>query len=172
MKKFFLLSFLVLHLLSAQLYFLPFESRDAMHQLLRWIDQAHYKIDIAMYSFTNKKIAKRLVNAAKRGVKIRLILDEEQNLKDRYSQIGYLAKYPNIAVFTIKGKYAKRGEYYGKMHMKLAIIDNKRLIFGSANWSNSAFKRNYELLYFLDDLQKAKKSERFFERILRKAKEY
>ena len=154
------------------LYFLPFEASKAKTQLLRWIDQASYSIDIAMYSFTNRQIAKHLKNAAKRGVQIRLLVDYDQNSKDRYAQIGYLAKYKHINVYTIRGISAKHGNYYGKMHIKLAIIDSKRLIFGSANWSNSAFRRNYELIYFLEEYTKAKKAKRYFERMVRKAQEY
>ncbi len=172
MKKFLLLSLFIAALLADELYFMPFEAQKAKSQLLRWIDQAHSTIDVAMYSFTNKKIATHLKNAAKRGVRIRLLLDEEQNTKDRYSQMGYLAKYKNIAIYTIRGKYSKHGEFYGKMHIKLAIIDGKHLVFGSANWSNSAFKRNYELIYFMEDYAKAKKAKKYFERMVRKAQEY
>jgi len=172
MKKFILLSICSFILLGGDLYFLPFESRKALSQLLHWIDRAHSSIDVAMYSFTNKTIAKRLKNAAKRGVDVRIILDERQNLKDRYSQIGYLAKYRNIELYTLKGKKIKRYEHFGKLHLKLAIIDRKRLIFGSANWSRSAFAYNYELIYFLQDIPKAKKATHYFERLLRSAKRY
>jgi phosphatidylserine/phosphatidylglycerophosphate/cardiolipin synthase-like enzyme len=171
-KKLILLSISAIFLFSSELFFTPFESQQALKKLLTWIDQAHYRIDVAMYSFTNKTIAKRLKNAARRGVCVRVILDHDQNVGDRYSQIGYLAKYENIFVYTIRGKKLKRRDDFGKMHMKLAIIDSKRLIFGSANWSNSAFKRNYELIYFIEDYALAKKSTKTFERILRKAKRY
>ena len=172
MKKLILLSIFSLALFSGDLYFLPFESQKALAQLLSWIDKAYNSIDVAMYSFTNKKIAKRLKNAAARGVKVRLILDEEQNLNDRYSQIGYLAKYRNIKVYTLQGKKIRRHEDFGKLHLKLAIIDRKRLVFGSANWSKSAFSYNYELIYFLQDIPKAKKATNYFERLLRSAKRY
>ena len=172
MKKLLLLSITAIFLFSSELYFTPFESHQALKKLLTWIDQAHSRIDIALYSFTNKTIAKRLKNAARRGVHIRIILDHDQNVGDRYSQIGYLAKYKNIDVFTLRGKKIKKRDDFGKMHMKLAIIDSKRLIFGSANWSHSAFKRNYELIYFVEDYALAKKSTKVFERILREAKRY
>ncbi|SMC08305.1 phospholipase D-like domain-containing protein [Nitratiruptor tergarcus] len=172
MKKFLLLSILSLVLLADDLYFMPFQSKQAQTKLLSWIDKAHSSIDIAMYSLTNRTIAKHIKNAARRGVKIRLVSDYEQSMKDRYSKIGYLAKYKNIKVRLIRGKYSKRGEFYGKMHLKLAIFDNKKLVFGSANWTNSAFKRNYELIYFAKNYALAKKALTTFERIFRKAQEY
>ncbi len=172
MKKLLLLSITAIFLFSSDLFFMPYESHQAFSQLLRWIDRAHSRIDVAMYSFTNKKIAKRIKNAATRGVKVRLILDYDQNVGDHYSKIGYLAKYQNIEVFTLQGKRLRSNEGFGKMHIKLAIIDGKKLIFGSANWSNSAFKRNYELIYFVEDYALAKKSEKVFEMMLREAKRY
>ncbi|MRI84011.1 MAG: nuclease NucT [Nitratiruptor sp.] len=172
MRRLFLLSILSLTLFSGELYFTPFESQEALKKLLRWIDQAHSSIDVAIYTFTNHTIAKRLKNAAKRGVRIRIIVDEKQAF-NRYSQVGYLAKYRNIALFTLQGKRLRSDEeYMGKMHLKLAIIDGKRLIFGSANWSYSAFKRNYELLYFIQDYSLAKKARKYFHRLLSRAKPY
>ena len=171
MKKVSLLLLLISSLLAGELYFMPFEAHMAKNQLLRWIDQAHSSIDVAMYSFTNGSIARHLKNAAKRGVHIRILFDHDQ-IKDRYSKLRFLAKYRNIEIFTLRGKYTKKGEYYGKMHIKMGIFDNKRVTFGSANWTNSAFSRNYEVIYFTKDFALAKKAKRGFERLLRSAKRY
>jgi len=170
--RLFIIFLISLQLFGSKLYFMPYEAKSALKEFLASIDKAHSNIDILIYSFTHKKIAKHLKNAAKRGVKIRLIADYKQNIKSRYSQIGYLAKYRNIFVYTIKGKPSRNKEYYGKMHIKMAIIDHKKLIFGSANWSYFAFSKNYEILYFLEDRELANKSERYFQKILLKAKPY
>jgi len=154
------------------LYVMPKESKEALSALLDSIDKAKYRIDAAIYSFTHKKIAKRLKNAAKRGVKIRIIFDKKSNRKYKKSQIRYLAKYSNIDIYLIDGKRFKNRDYFGKMHMKLAIIDNKRLLFGSANWSYSAFGKNYELLYIIESYPMAKKAENYFEQMVKKAEKY
>ncbi|WP_281951494.1 phospholipase D-like domain-containing protein [Nitrosophilus kaiyonis] len=172
MKKILLIFVLAITLFGKNLYFMPYESKKALNHLLKSIDLAKNKIDILIFSFTNEVIAKRLKNAAKRGVKIRIIFDEKTNLKDRYSQIGYLAKYKNIYLYYIKGKPYKDKNSFGKMHIKLMIIDNKKIVLGSANYSYSAFYKNYEILYFDDDLRLAKKSEIYFDRILKEAEEY
>ncbi len=171
MKKVALLWLLGLALFAGELYFMPYESREATKKLYHWIDTAHSTIDISMFMFTNKAIAKRIKNAAKRGVKVRIILDREST-KERYSQLPYLAKYRNIDLYLIKGKKIRHRERHGHMHIKIAIIDRRRLIFGSANWTNSAFRYNYELIYFLDDIPAAKKATKYFERILRDAEPY
>ncbi len=172
MKKLFILFFVLLPLFAQELYFMPYQAKPALKRLLRQIDQSHHSIWIAIYSFTNKTIAKRLKNAAKRGVHVTIVADEEQNRNNPYSQIGYLAKYRHIDIYTIKGRYNKKREYYGKMHMKLAIFDNNWVVFGSANWSYSAFSKNYELIYFTKSFALAKKSKEAIKRMLREAKPY
>ena len=152
-----------------KIYTLPDESKPALKQLLHRIDSAKYKIDAAIYSFTHKTIAKRLANAARRGVNIRVIFDRESNIHNRRSQIGYLSKFRNIRTYLLSGKARREGRRKGLMHMKLMVIDNRYLIFGSANWTYSAFGLNREIIAFTQDYAKAAKIERTFERMLSKA---
>jgi phosphatidylserine/phosphatidylglycerophosphate/cardiolipin synthase-like enzyme len=77
----------------------------------------------------------------------------------------YLAKYKNITVYKLKGKLSKNKNYYGIMHLKTVLFDHDKILFGSANWSYSAFSKNYELLYIVKDYKIAKKFEHFFEEI-------
>ncbi|WP_200762713.1 phospholipase D-like domain-containing protein [Nitrosophilus alvini] len=163
---------LTLNAQEGTLYVMPKESKEALSALLDSIDKAKSKIDVAIYSFTHKKIAKRLKNAAKRGVKVRIIFDKKSNINYKRSQLRYLAKYSNIDIYLINGKRFKNRKYFGKMHMKLAIIDNRRLIFGSANWSNSGFGKNYELLYIIDSYHMAKKAGNYYEQMIREAERY
>ncbi|RUM44695.1 MAG: nuclease NucT [Hydrogenimonas sp.] len=155
------------------LYILPNSAKPALKALLKSIDHARFRIDGAIYSFTHKEIAKHLAAAAKRGVKIRIIADYSSNAFNRRSQIGYLAKYQNIETWLLKGKpYKKSHRDHALMHMKVMVIDNRRIIFGSANWTYSAFGKNYEILSIVDDYAKAKLLERGFERMLNDAFPY
>jgi len=172
MKKFIVTLLLSIFLLADEIYFMPYESKKALLNILKSIDLAKNKIDIAIFSFTNKTIAKRLKNAAKRGVKIRVLFDENSDKTNKYSIIGYLAKYKNIDLYSLKGKKYKKRSGFGKMHIKLMIIDSKKIILGSANYSYSAFYKNYEVLFFKNDYKIAKKCEIYFERMLKEAKEY
>jgi len=155
-----------------KIYTLPDEAKPALKEMLHRIDTAKYRIDAAIYSFTHKTIAKRLANAARRGVKIRVIFDRESNIRNRRSRIGYLSKFRNIDTYLLSGKARRRGDGEGLMHMKLMIIDRRYLIFGSANWTYSAFGLNHEVLAFAEDYRKAAGMERSFERMLSKAKPY
>lgn len=173
LAKIFLLLLLCLSAYAdEQVYFMPDEAKEAMHELLKSIDHAKNSIDIAIYSFTNKEIAKRLKNAAKRGVKITIIFDRESNLQNQNSQLGVLAKYQNIDVYVLEGKPYKKTGDAGKMHMKIMLIDAKRVIFGSANFSQSAFGNNYEVLYIIDSYALYKKFWSFFEQMHKRAKPY
>jgi len=154
-------------------FVLPKEKDSALEALYKKIDTAHNAIHISIYNFTHKKIAKKLKNAAKRGVKIEIIFDEKSIRKrDGKSMLYYLAKYKNISIYKLKGKLAKSKKYHGIMHMKMAVIDNKTVIFGSANWTYSAFSNNYELLYITQNYAIAKKFEKYFNALKKKAKLY
>ena len=156
-----------------QFFLLPKEKKAALQSIYQKIDTAKTTINLAIYNFTHKDIAKRLKKAAKRGVKIKIIFDEKSvRKKQGKSMLYYLAKYKNIQVYKLKGKLAKSKKHHGIMHMKMAVIDRKTVIFGSANWTYSAFSNNYELLYINEHKEIAKKCEKYFGILLKKAKLY
>lgn len=152
-------------------YALPYENKRALAAMLHAIDGATSRIDAAIYSFTNKKIAKSLKKAAARGVRVTIIFDVSSNLGNRYSRLGYLAKYKNINAYILHGKPYKKNNF-GIMHMKSMVIDRKVVVTGSANWSNSAFSRNYEWLIICNDYAMAKKYLETFNRMKAEAKAY
>ena len=156
-----------------QFYLLPKEKDAALENIIKKIDQAKLSIHISIYNFTHKKIAKSIKKAAKRGVKVDIIFDEKSvKKKQGKTMLYYLAKYKNITVYTLKGKLSKKKKYHGIMHMKMAVIDNKTVIFGSANWTYSAFSNNYELLYITKNYTIAKKFEKYFEKLRKSATFY
>jgi len=156
-----------------QFFLLPSQSKEALASFYKQIDLCKNTIYISIYSFTHKKIAKRLKNAAKRGVKIEIIFDKKSTKsKKGKSMLPYLAKYKNITLYKLQGKLAKSKKYHGIMHMKMAVIDQKTVIFGSANWTYSAFSNNYELLYIKKDYAIAKKFTNYFQRLKKEAKRY
>jgi phosphatidylserine/phosphatidylglycerophosphate/cardiolipin synthase-like enzyme len=154
------------------IYLLPQDNNKALNKILKNIDSSKNSIKITIYNFTHKKIAKRLKKAASRGVKIQIIYDENSSKnKNGRTTLYYLAKYKNISIYRLKGKkFKKKRKHknsYGHMHIKAAVIDSKIVIFGSANWSYSAFSKNYEILFIQKDYLIAKKFDNFFE-ILKK----
>jgi phosphatidylserine/phosphatidylglycerophosphate/cardiolipin synthase-like enzyme len=169
-----LIFFIFLTTLSAnKMYFMPDDGKKAIKDITSSISKAKNNINIAIYSFTNKKIAKSLKKAAKRNININIIFDSYA-LKGK-SKLKYLAKYQNINIYTLKGKRKqtkKANKWYGKMHSKYIIIDNKKLFFGSANYSYSAFNASYETLYANEDIKLIKQFSKNFKKMLKVAKKY
>ncbi|CAM2961583.1 phospholipase D-like domain-containing protein [Helicobacter burdigaliensis] len=173
-KIFLLSSFLLLFspLFAKELYFMPQDQKKAISAIISNIKNTSKTLDIAIYSFTNREISKAIREIAKKGVKIRIVYDKSANQDLKQSTIGYLAKLNNIEVCTLSGLRSKNGKYFGLMHTKMAIIDNKTLILGSANWSKSAFETNYETLLFLEDKDLIKKANTAFKDMFLKCKKY
>ncbi|MCL4428887.1 MAG: phospholipase D-like domain-containing protein [Deltaproteobacteria bacterium] len=90
------------------------------------------KLYIAMYSFTDYKIAKELIYLADRGVKIYVYRDDLQ-MRDRTDRT-YMLK--NIKNIYIKAK--RDSGFWNIMHEKIFIIPGIVFREGSANWSPSA----------------------------------
>ncbi|GAB6077083.1 phospholipase D family nuclease [Desulfurobacterium crinifex] len=102
------------------------------------INRAKNHIDVAVFSFTSKSIARALIKAHNRGVRVRVIID--QGTARSKNCVG-----PVLEAAGIPVRY-KKGNGGGLMHHKYAVIDGKILITGSFNWTVSAEKRNDENL--------------------------
>lgn len=174
-----MIRFVALQLLFATLIFartifvMPEDGIKAEKELSKLIENARSEIVITIYNFTNNTLAKALKKAAKNGVKITLIVDEK-SLKSGFdhAKAPELAKIKNIRVKTAVGNQAKNGNYFGIMHLKLAIIDKQKVVHGSANWSNSAFNINNELMIIEDDKELAHKLLIKIENIIKNSKDY
>ena len=105
------------------------------------IQEAKHEILVQAYGFTNKAILKALVEAHKRGVTVKVILDKSNQSK-RYSG----ATYVNNAGIPVWIDYRP-----AIAHNKVMIVDQRNVITGSFNFTASAQKRNAEnVLYILD----------------------
>ncbi len=123
-----------------QVYFSPLGG--CTEAIVRQLDQARQEILVQSYSFTSRPIARALVQAQKRGVKITVILDKS-NRQHKYSAATFL-KNMEIPVF-IDDKHAIA-------HNKIILIDGRVVITGSFNFTMAAEKGNAENLLILEDL--------------------
>lgn len=169
-------TFVVLQAQSS-LYMLPYEQNEALKSLISSINAAKSNINIAIYSFTHKGIAKALKDAASRGVKIQIIYDYSSNSDGKRSTIGYLSKYNGIKTCLLQGREAPKfgrgsGSYHGIMHQKLAIIDGQTIFLGSANWSKNAFENSYELLFKDNDPSIIQKAQSYYKKMWSACKPY
>jgi len=148
LKKFIIL-ILFLHSISFatcinDLYFMPEDGKKAERKLFYLLSHAKKDIKMVIYTFTNKKLSQALKISARKGVKIEIIADKKEAFY-KNSTIPKLALLKNFKIYLLSGKKYRNGDK-AKMHVKMTIIDNKYLIIGSANYSFSAFYKNYEYI--------------------------
>ncbi len=111
------------------------------------VGKAKSTILVQAYSFTSAPIAKALVDAEKRGVKVQVILDKSQRT-EKYSDADFLL-HEGVPTF-IDAKHAIA-------HNKIIIIDSHTVLTGSFNFTKAAEENNAENLLVIDDAALAKK---------------
>jgi phosphatidylserine/phosphatidylglycerophosphate/cardiolipin synthase-like enzyme len=96
---------------------------------------------VQAYSFTSAPIAKALVDAFRRGVKVEIILDKSQRT-EKYSSADFVrdAGIPTL----IDSRHAIA-------HNKIMIIDERTVLTGSFNFTKSAEANNAENLLVIND---------------------
>ncbi len=134
---------------QAELWHLPDMSNGCLERILQEIDQAKSSIRLALFTFTHPKIVKALIEARKRGVHIDLVIDY-------YSSEGASKK--TLLLMQESGIFAKISRPGKLLHHKWALIDEKILFLGSANWTQAAFLKNEDCLLVLKDLTKPQQS--------------
>ena len=148
--SFYLLLFMILISSSLygkdKIYFLPNDADIAKKDIVNLLKNADTSIDIAMYNFTYKKFNKAIKKAIKNDAKVTIIYNKTKLNFDKKIEL-------------IKTKR--------KQHIKLAIIDDKYAIYGSANWKSESFGENYEIINITNDKKRVKK----FIEIYKKLKE-
>ena len=128
-------------------YFSPGSSCTAA--IVREIAAARSTIHVQAYSFTSQGIAKALVDAEKRGVKVIAILDASNRTKN-YTAADFLA-HEGIETYI--------DSQHSIAHNKIIIIDNATVITGSFNFTKAADERNAENLLVIPDAEIAAKYE-------------
>ena len=86
------------------------------------------------YSFTSAPIAKALVDAHKRGVKVLAVLDKS-NETDKYSAATFLSD---------AGMPPLIDNQHAIAHNKVMVIDSTTLLTGSFNFTKAAEEKNAE----------------------------
>ncbi len=108
-------------------------STEICREILSGINNSKETIDVAIYGYSSTpEIEKALIAAQKRGVKVRLVYDEDANRKNIYPDTDIIKK-----LISDINSDANTDEANSIMHNKFYIFDNKILITGSANLSHT-----------------------------------
>jgi phosphatidylserine/phosphatidylglycerophosphate/cardiolipin synthase-like enzyme len=111
--------------------------------IIRELSKAKTSILVQAYSFTSPPIAKALVDAHKRGVRVEVILDKSQRT-DQYSSATFFAN---------AGIPVKIDAAHAIAHNKVMVIDGETVITGSFNFTKAAEENNAENLLVIHDKQ-------------------
>lgn len=128
---------------------------DAAARVAGEIGAARATLDVAVYSFTDERIAQAVLAAERRGVRVRLITDREE-LRNPYQKAV-------VRELLRAGVPVEENRHSGLMHLKVAVVDGRTVITGSYNWTLSAAGENDENLLVIRDPVVAASYERLFQ---------
>lgn len=112
-------------------------------------------IDVCVYTITDDRIARRIEEAHRRGVTVRILSDDE-----KASDLG-----SDIDRFRTSGIPVRLDASSHHMHHKFAVFDGRTALTGSYNWTRSAAEHNQENLVVSDDPRFVRALAEEFERL-------
>jgi hypothetical protein len=135
-------------------YFFPNPKNEKF--LVEMLRSCAKSLDIAIFSITRDNFAKAIIEVFKRGIKVRVIADDE--CVKNYGSDVY-----RLAAEGILCKTDSNAQFH--MHNKYAIIDESVIVTGSFNWTSQAINNNQENLFFYEDKKIAEQYTNEFNRL-------
>ncbi len=147
-----------------QVLFAPHRRSDP-NQGLAWLEallnSTNDSLDLNLFVFSAQNLANRLQQLHARGVQIRLLADPGfanrsfsetldllgESLPDQGCKLETSNRPWSRAIAAVGTPRLRPGD---KLHHKVAVIDARRVITGSFNWSPSAAHQNDETLLVID----------------------
>jgi cardiolipin hydrolase len=112
-----------------------------LRAIVKLIEEARGSIDVCVFTVTDDRLTRALIDAHQRGLRVRLVSDDDKAL-DAGSDVGRLSG---------AGIPVRLDRTAGHMHHKFALFDRMRLLSGSYNWTRSAADSNHENVLVSDD---------------------
>jgi len=109
---------------------------DILESISDLLKQAKKTLELCVFTITDERLANDILYCFERGIKVRIITDDEK-MYDNGSAIKDFLR----AGIPIKIDHSR---YH--MHHKFGIIDSKIVFTGSFNWTYTASKHNQENL--------------------------
>jgi phosphatidylserine/phosphatidylglycerophosphate/cardiolipin synthase-like enzyme len=135
---------------QVELWLLPDrgKTKPALHKLIAEIAHAQHSIELAIFTLTHPALTEALIDAHHRGVRVKVALD----LYTARGASRHMVKRLESAQIPL---FYSRGQEL--LHHKWALIDQKTLVVGSANWTQAAFAKNEDFLLYLYNLDQNQK---------------
>ncbi|MBS0653959.1 MAG: hypothetical protein JSR39_10605 [Verrucomicrobia bacterium] len=125
--------------IQGEIWLLPDKEQKALNKLTSTINSAKKTIKIAMFTLTHPEIADALIAAKERGVHVEIAVDY-YTAKGASEKCIEKLKAAGIGILSSQGQEL--------LHHKWALLDDRVLIMGSANWTKAAFQKNDDFLIF------------------------
>lgn len=139
-------------------YFSPGD--QCANKIISLLIRARVSVDICVFTISDNNISKAIADAHERGVKIKIITDNDK-ANDLGSDIYSLAK---------QGVNIRIDQSPNHMHHKFAVVDQKELINGSFNWTRSASKYNQENIVVTNDSNLLASFDKVFDKLWKECK--
>ena len=138
-------------------FYLLASEEEAFLARVRWIDRAEKTLDLQYYIFsadlTGRFILDRIIAAAERGVRVRLLLDDWRQTAEMDRWLAMMENYPSVEVRIFNPFGGLRSNplsrplqaifgpkrLQGRMHNKAFIVDNSVAIVGGRNIADEYF---------------------------------
>jgi phosphatidylserine/phosphatidylglycerophosphate/cardiolipin synthase-like enzyme len=112
-----------------------------LRAIVQLIEEARGSIDVCVFTVTDDRLSRALLQAHQRGIRVRMVSDDEKAL-DAGSDMERLRD---------AGIPVRLDRAPAHMHHKFAVFDRMRLLTGSYNWTRSAADVNHENVLVSDD---------------------
>jgi phosphatidylserine/phosphatidylglycerophosphate/cardiolipin synthase-like enzyme len=139
---------------------------DYVTALLNGIDRARLEISLSLYLFRTivnaqgypEAVLKSLVAAVRRGVRVEVILERNQDGDDLSRNNAETAERLRQGGIRVCLDAPDR-----QTHTKLVVIDRRYILIGSHNLTQSALKYNHEASVWIDSAPLAEEALRYME---------
>jgi phosphatidylserine/phosphatidylglycerophosphate/cardiolipin synthase-like enzyme len=123
---------------TLEVAFSPNEGTE--HLVVKVIDSARSDVRVLSYSFTSAPVTEALLRAKHRGVNVRVVADEKNNISEDRSGKARAA----LSALSTAGVDVRTIRIYPIHHDKVVVVDGKTVELGSFNYSDAAAHKNSE----------------------------
>lgn len=123
---------------AVEVAFSPNEGGETL--VLKVIDSAKSELRVLSYSFTSAPVTRALIRARHRGVDVKLVADQKNNVSEDRSGKSRAA----LSALTNAGADVRTIGVYPIHHDKVIIADQETVELGSFNYSDAAAHKNSE----------------------------